>query len=254
MATLFLCVGILLAGCSSPPGVSAPSSAEGAADAAPQDSVRIDEITYVRGAYGQSSIIAAESVDQQTSVGRVQEQVASYNLKDGQATKLKAGTPLYAVRGYDPSFRVAARETQREEANKRANKASGVWALYEVQSNPGADRDSVDDLLDIQGKVERIDLEVFMTDKGNSARQEDFVLGPEDSTSVASAALSAPLQHFTRGYFKGLITFHLEDDTRSIRVYDPYSGELFLSQNQDLDSGVVLPRQYRRLLMPTPRD
>lgn len=243
-AMLLLGAGMLLAGCSAVPNGSAHSSGAEAADAAPQESVRIGGITYVRGNYGQGGTIPAKAVDQRTLVGKVKEQAAGYNLGEGQATRLGSGTPLYAMCGYNPSFRVAAREARQNDADE----AGGAWALYEVESNPGAE--GVDDLLNIKGKVGRIDLEVFITDDGKPAKRESFSLGPEESADVVDVAQIAPLRRVSSLYSKGLLTFHLEDGTRSIRVYDPYSGELFLSENQDWESGVVLPGEYRRLLMP----
>ncbi len=250
-AALVLCAGMLLFGCSSTPDGSAPSSGEAVADAAPQDSVRVDGITYHRGDYGQTSTIPAKLVDRQTLVGRVREQVASYEPEEGQATELRPGTPLYAVRGYDPSFRITAKEARKGEDDE----SGGAWALYEVQSNPGAE--GAGDLLGIQGKAGRISLETIATNEGEPVRQENFILGPEDSARVAGAALDAPLRHVAGEYFKGLLVFELEDGTRSFRVYDPYSGELFLSENpyeeSVIDVGVVLPTKYRKLLVTDSR-
>ena len=60
---------------------------------------------------------------------------------DGDAAYLDPGTPLHAVNGYRPSFRLAARR-------------EGQLVLFEAAENPGARTWS--DLLDLDGKVRRI--------------------------------------------------------------------------------------------------
>ena len=63
--------------------------------------------------------------------------------QDGDAAFVPAGEPVYAVRGYKPSFRVAARH-------------DGRLVLYEADTNPAAKTGA--DLLDIDGKVASIAL------------------------------------------------------------------------------------------------
>jgi hypothetical protein len=63
--------------------------------------------------------------------------------QDGDAAYLDAGSPLYAVRGYRPTFRLAARQ-------------DGRLVVFEADTNPRARVGR--DLLDLQGKVRRISI------------------------------------------------------------------------------------------------
>jgi hypothetical protein len=80
---------------------------------------------------------------------RVKEAVAraghggGYMPRDGDAAFVPTGDPVYAVRGYKPSFRLAARH-------------DGRLVLYEADSNPAAKTGA--DLLDIEGRVASIAL------------------------------------------------------------------------------------------------
>ena len=62
----------------------------------------------------------------------------SYQIRDGDAAYVATGEPVYTVRGYAPSFRLAARR-------------DGQLTLYEARINPAAKLGR--DLLDIEGKV-----------------------------------------------------------------------------------------------------
>ncbi len=66
-----------------------------------------------------------------------------YVLRDGDASFLPVGTPLRALRGYRTDFRIAARTPD-------------GWRLYEVEDVP--DARTGEDLLDLRGKVARVDL------------------------------------------------------------------------------------------------
>lgn len=66
-----------------------------------------------------------------------------YQLRDGDATYLAAGTRLRATRGYDASLRIVAETDE-------------GWVLYEAVDVPGATRAA--DLFDVRGKVARLDL------------------------------------------------------------------------------------------------
>lgn len=240
---LLACAVAVALGCSSGSGGQAPASGGGGAVATLANTVRLDGVTYQRGAYGQTNTVPVGAVERgRPPVGRVRGQVASYDLADGQATELEPGSPLYAVRGYDPSFRLAARLD------------GGGWALYEVLSNPGAD--SAAELLDVRGKVERVGLEVFGTAEEKAAVEEvSSALGAGESGGIVRAAFGAPLEPVSGAYFNRMLVFHLEDGTRSIRAYEPRSGELYLSETPGASgsyTGVVLPEEYRRLLRPAP--
>jgi hypothetical protein len=210
-------------------------------EVAPPDSVRLDGITYQRGLYGQEGKIPAASVDRETPVGTVEYEEESYELRDGQATHLRAGTRLYAARGYDPSFRVTARE--------------GGWAFYEVRENPGAE--DAAELLDVRGKVERVAIEAFGSAREVSLAEEaNTALGPEEAERIVDAALGAPLRRVSGAHFDRVLVLHLEDGTRAARTYDPRSGELYLGEDPGEDAshtGVVLPRDVRASLRLAPQ-
>jgi hypothetical protein len=61
--------------------------------------------------------------------------------RDGDAAYLEAGSPLYQVDGYRPSFRLAARQ-------------DGRLVLFQADTNPEARAGR--ELLDLEGKVRRI--------------------------------------------------------------------------------------------------
>ena len=68
---------------------------------------------------------------------------SDYSYQDGDATFLNPGTPVYAVKGYSPEFRLGTLE-------------DGRPTLYEADTNPFAKIGG--DLLDIRGKVTAIDI------------------------------------------------------------------------------------------------
>ena len=65
----------------------------------------------------------------------------NYQIQDGDAAFVPTGDPVYTVRGYAPTFRLAARH-------------DGRLVLYEVHMNPAAKQGR--DLFDIEGKVSAI--------------------------------------------------------------------------------------------------
>ena len=66
-----------------------------------------------------------------------------YDVQDGDSTHLNPGTPIPAVRGYLPEFRLGTLE-------------EGGVTLYESDTNPAAKTGG--DLLDIRGRVTAIDI------------------------------------------------------------------------------------------------
>ena len=134
---------------------------------------------------------------------------ARYRSQDGDAGWLAPGTPLYEVRGYDPSFRLATL-------------ANGEVRLYEAGTNPAAEVGA--DLLDIRGKVTAIDV--------LSERDAETVLASiDDGRTVESAVemvLGAPVDQGRRDrdgerYFLG---FRLADGTSVVRSFWLESGEV----------------------------
>ena len=226
-------------GCSPETGASATGGG-GGGEGTPPDAVRLDGVTYMRDVYGREGEITVASVDRRAAVGRVESEVASYELRDGQANYLRPGTRLYAVRDYDPSFRLAARKGGKDGSGNR-------WTLYEVWSNPRAG--SAAELLDVRGEVERVGLKTFASD--------GEVASVEGAEAIVDAALDAPLRSVSGSSVNHLLVFHLRDGTRSIRVYDPRSGELYLGDKPgegESSTGVVLPEEVRQTLRQALRD
>lgn len=223
----------LIVGCSASPATrlsSSPASSE-TADYAIADSVRFHGVTYYRGSYGQDEAVPVEMVELSSAVEKVERrQAASGRLENGEATRLNSGTPLYAVKGYDTSFRLAA----------QAGGAGGAWALYEVFKNSGAK--SAAELLDVRGKVEYVGLRDTLTVSGTE--EVVTIRKPSRVAAIVDAALGAPLRQISGVSSRYLVVFHLEDGTESVRWYEQRSGELYLSGSGPY-SGVTLPKELR---------
>ena len=133
----------------------------------------------------------------------------SYRYQDGDATYLNPGTPVYAVKGYVPEFRLATLE-------------EGRVTLFEADTNPLAT--TGEDLLDIRGKVTAIDI--------LSEEDAKTVLGTIDGERpverFAELVLESPVDqewwdHDGPRYFLG---FRLADGTSVVRSFWLESGEL----------------------------
>ena len=133
----------------------------------------------------------------------------SYRYQDGDATYLNPGTPVYAVKGYVPEFRLATLE-------------EGRVTLFEADTNPLAT--TGEDLLDIRGKVTAIDI--------LSEEDAKTVLGTIDGERpverFAELVLESPVDqewwdHDGPRYFLG---FWLADGTSVVRSFWLESGEL----------------------------
>ena len=132
-----------------------------------------------------------------------------YLYQDGDATFLNPGTPVYAVKGYSPEFRLGTLE-------------DGRPILYEADTNPFAKTGG--DLLDIRGKVTAIDIlndDHPMTVAG-TIDDEQAVEG------FVETVLEAPVNQSSRDhdgprYFLG---FRLADGTSVVRSFWLETGEL----------------------------
>ncbi|HZU68203.1 MAG TPA: hypothetical protein VFA09_13080 [Ktedonobacteraceae bacterium] len=146
-------------------------------------------------------------------------QAPNYQSKDGDAAFLNPGTKVYTVKGYKPTFRLAAYE-------------DGELQLYESDTNPHAKVGA--DLLDISGKVLYIGI--------NSPQDGRTELGSvKDSKQVeelVAMVLNAPVNqnYRSQGSSQYFIDFHLQDGTSVIRAYWPDSGEL--------SRGILLPPAF----------
>jgi hypothetical protein len=147
----------------------------------------------------------------------------AYRPHDGDAAFLNPGTPLYAVKSYKKSFRLAAWE-------------DATLTLFEADSNPAARLGG--DLLDISGKVQYIGV--------NSAQDGVTELAAIKDRAVVDALVQTVLQapvnqqlndHSGARYF---VAFHLTDGTSVARAYWPSTGEL--------SRGIILPQQFRQTI------
>ena len=134
---------------------------------------------------------------------------ADYRYQDGDSTYLNPGTPVYAVKGYSPEFRLATLE-------------EGRVRLFESDTNPLAR--TGEDLLDIRGKVKAVDI--------LSEQDASTVLGTLDEESQVERFVETVLQspvdqgrrdHEGQRYFLG---FRLADGTSVVRAFWLESGEL----------------------------
>jgi hypothetical protein len=130
--------------------------------------------------------------------------------------------PVYAVKGYDTSFRLAA-------------SVDDSLILFEAVSNPKANEAS--DLLDIGGKVSSIS--VYEREAADltlaKAKARDMLLGTiEDPKKVEEAVqglMDAPLKPTPIGYYESgalsyVIVFHLNDGTAVLREYRTDTGRV----------------------------
>ena len=134
----------------------------------------------------------------------------SYRIKDGDAAFLDAGTPVYAVKGYAPSFRLAARQ-------------KGLLELFEVDENPKATNGS--GFMDIGGKVVSIGV---IRDSGNATDEIGVITEAASVEKMVGLALNASISPTFRSpsgvrYF---IAFHLKDGTAVRRGFWPDTGQL----------------------------
>ena len=136
-----------------------------------------------------------------------------YNPVDGDAAFIPSGDPVYSVRGYSASFRLAARH-------------DGKLRLYEADKNPKAKLGA--DLLDIGGKVkgiallDRRDWQTVLARLEERSRIDALVRlvldAPVDQSPRTGARISAdnPV----------MLSFQLDDGTASLQGYDRVDGVL----------------------------
>ncbi len=143
----------------------------------------------------------------------------NYHLKDGDAAYLDAGTPVYRVLGYAPTFRLVARFANR-------------LTFYEADTNPHARTGA--DLLDISGKVRSI----AVNSPQDGTTELGVMTNPTQVEALVAMVLSAPVdqQFQERDSTTYFIAFHLNDGTAVSRAYWLGSGELA--------RGILLPPAF----------
>jgi hypothetical protein len=129
-----------------------------------------------------------------------------YRAVDGDAAVVPTGEPVFAVKGYAPTFRVATRH-------------DGRLILYEADTNPAARRGA--DLMDIAGKVKGIALLDRKTGRTVVSRISDRSRVDSLVRMIASASVDQsypPQQTGPVEYVQ--LAFELDDGTVSVRTYD----------------------------------
>lgn len=141
-----------------------------------------------------------------------------YQSKDGDAAILNVGTKVYTVKGYSPTFRLAAHE-------------NNVLTLYEADTNPHARKGG--DLLDIGGKVRYIGI----VSEQDGVTELGAIKDPKQVAALVTIVLQAAVDQSRQGgnrhYF---IAFHLADGTVMTRAYWLDTGELA--------RGILLPKAF----------
>lgn len=219
---LLLCA-FLAAGCSQFAGNPGSS---GASVGGYGDIVKFDGITYWENAF--DADVGPGGVQPSQRFAEVEFRLQGsqkQEVEDGDAGLLPPGTPVYALEGYDPSFRLAARR-------------EGGWGLYEVAENPRATEGA--DILNIRGKVERVEV--------TEGREAGTVEDPEEVEDLVDAVLEAPVWRAPNPLAgEQQVVFRLKDGTATGGMYDPRSGRLSSHPGGSF-MGISLSTQSREAL------
>lgn len=134
-----------------------------------------------------------------------------YRPIDGDAAYVETGEPVFAVKGYAPSFRLAAR-------------SHGRLVLYEADSNPTARRGA--DLMDVEGRVKSIALldqksgrtpVSRLTDRSRVDGLVRIIAGANVDPSYPSPQATGPVDYVQ-------LAFELDDGTVTVRAYERIRG------------------------------
>ncbi len=194
----------------------------------------IDWVDFVR--LGGTEYLATQTGEpnlQATDLGRVVARVQcridgnvsdpGYHGKDGDAAFLDPGTALYAVKGYKPSFRLAARQ-------------EGRIVLFEADTV--ADARVGADLLDIAEKVRYIGI----NSPTDGVTELGAVRNAAQVKALTDLVLRAPVnqQRMPDDSTRYVIVFHMDDGTTVARTYWPTTGEL--------QRGIMVSDEFRRAI------
>jgi hypothetical protein len=183
------------------------------------DFVKANGIDYIASGDGRGVGRALGDADLGPEQWRVKHMLSGetkgldYRTADGDSAFVPVGEPVFAVKGYATTFRLAARR-------------NGRIVLYEADTNPAAKTGR--DLLDIEGKVRAIALISDRTPTAVVGRIVDVTRVRE----LVGAVLSAPVDQKLRpsaGYPPGgsaSVAFELADGTAIARGYDVTNGIL----------------------------
>lgn len=143
---------------------------------------------------------------------------------DGDAAYLEAGSPLYQVRGYRPSFRLAARQ-------------DGRLVLFEADTNPRARVGR--DLLDLEGKVRRISI----NSRADGTTELGAITDPKQVAGMVRMLLAGPVDQRIQPVGEQpvrLLALHLRDGTATVRTYD--------AADRRVQRGILVPRRFGELV------
>jgi hypothetical protein len=144
----------------------------------------------------------------------------NYRMGDGDAAFVAAGAPVYTVRGYRPTFRLAAGHGGR------------LW-WYEAREVPGARSGA--EVLDLAGKVRYIGVNSGF----DGTTELAAIMAPKRVAALVQAVLKAPFRpgQVTEGE-SCVVAFHLLDRTAVTRGFHLGTGRL--------EPGVFVPRAFLR--------
>jgi hypothetical protein len=144
--------------------------------------------------------------------------------QDGDAAYLEAGSPLYQVRGYRPTFRLAARQ-------------DGRLVVFEADTNPRARVGR--DLLDVEGKVRRISI----NSRADGTTELAVITDPGQVAGMVRMLLAGSVDQRTQPAGEQpvrLLAFHLRDGTATVRAYD--------IADRRVQRGILVPRRFGELV------
>ena len=144
-----------------------------------------------------------------------------YRSKDGDAAFVNSGSPVYTVKGYQPEFRLAARDLR------------GELMLYEAFTNPRAETGG--DLLDIDGKVRYMGV----NSEEDGTTELAAIRNAEQVDALVDMVVEAPVEggNWSCEGSTYFLDFHLNDSTVVTRGYCGSSGLL--------SRGIMLPETFQ---------
>ena len=128
------------------------------------------------------------------------------------------------MRGYRPSFRLAARQ-------------DGRLVLFEADATPRARVGR--DLLDLEGKVRRISV----NSRADGTAELGAITNPKQVAGMMRMLLAGPVDQRVQPTAEQpvrLLAFHLRDGTATVRAYDP--------ADRRVQRGILVPRRFGQLV------
>lgn len=207
------------------------------------DFVKLNGITYLGVVRAAGRDLTAADLGEQ--IGAVTFMVQgnvtdpAYEAEDGDAGLLEPGTPLRQVKGYDPTFRIAAKA------------GNGIY-LYEAAYNPGAVRGS--DIFDLEGAVDSIGVYAVGVPEYRLAVIRDPALVESMVQMVSDARLlnADEVQVADDVYY--LVAFHLKDGTSMVRQYLFFAGHLVLPAWSQAGHWAEVPTAFSDAIEAAVRD